>query len=127
MDLPEIQNRKTIQAAQLSKLRSLINACLSGNAFYAERIKQAGLNANLKTIAEFTDSLGVTTKEQLAADQAAHPPYGTNLSFPLEDYTRFSQTSATTGTPLRWLDTTESWNGMINGWKQVFNVLTKLL
>ena len=84
MDLPEIQNRKTIQAAQLSKLRSLINACLSGNAFYAERIKQAGIDASLKSIAEFTDSLEFTTKDQLADAHAVQPPFRPNLPFPLE-------------------------------------------
>ena len=122
MNHPGCPNREAIQSAQLSQLRRLIDACLSGNPFYAERIKKAGLDANLKTLEEFTARMGFTTKEQLVQDQADHPPYGTNLTFPLKDYTRFSQTSATTGNPLRWLDTTKSWNGMINGWKQVLKV-----
>ena len=54
------------------------------------------------------------------ADQLAHPPYGTNLTFPLERYTRFHQTSGTTGTPLRWLDTPETWNGLVESWTTIF-------
>ena len=43
------------------------------------------------------------------ADQRDHPPYGTNLTFPLEDYVQLHQTSGTTGVPLRVLDTAADW------------------
>jgi phenylacetate-CoA ligase len=57
----------------------------------------------------------------LIEDQIAHPPYGTNLTYPLDRYTRFCQTSATTtGTPMRWLDTPESWDWMIANWVRVY-------
>ena len=47
-----------------------------------------------------------TTKAELVADQAEHPPYGSNLTYPLDRYSRLHQTSGTsTGRPLRWLDT----------------------
>ncbi|MEO7299966.1 MAG: thiamine phosphate synthase, partial [Verrucomicrobiota bacterium] len=61
-----------------------------------------------------------TTKQELVADQQKIPPFGSNLTFPLENYTRFHQTSGTTGTPLRWLDTPESWNWMVENWVEVF-------
>jgi phenylacetate-CoA ligase len=35
-------------------------------------------------------------------------------------YSRYSQTSATTGSPLRWLDTPESWAWMTGNWVRVF-------
>ena len=54
------------------------------------------------------------------ADQLAHPPFGTNLTYPLNRYTRFHQTSGTSGTPLRWLDTPESWEAMLECWAEVF-------
>src|SRR5271156_2777360 len=63
---------------------SLLDAILPANRFYA---RKAG--------AEF-----FTTKQELIDDQAANPPYGTNLTFPLERYTRFCQTSGTSGHPL---------------------------
>jgi phenylacetate-CoA ligase len=49
------------------------------------------------------------TKEELVADQAAHPPFGTNLTYELDRYVAVHQTSGTTGPPLRVLDTAEDW------------------
>ena len=56
----------------------------------------------------------------MIADQAAHPPWGTALTEPIEHYTRYCQTSSTTGLPLRWIDTNESWQGMLECWKTVY-------
>ena len=55
-------------------------------------------------------------KAELVADQAAHPPFGTNLTYPLERYVRVHQTSGTSGAPLRWLDTQESWDWWARCW-----------
>jgi len=69
---------------------------------------------------EFTARVPFTFKREIADDQLRHPPFGTNLTFPVERYTRFCQTSGTTGTPLRWLDTVESWEWMLGCWNRVF-------
>ena len=66
---------------------------------------------------DFTRLVPFTTKTELIEDQKAHPPYGSNLTFPLERYTRFSQTSGTSAAPLRWLDTPESWEWMLDNWQ----------
>jgi phenylacetate-CoA ligase len=58
-------------------------------------------------------------KTDLVADQAAHPPFGTNLTYPLERYVRVHQTSGTTGAPLRWLDTQASWDWWAHCWRFV--------
>ncbi len=50
-------------------------------------------------------SLPFTSRQQLVEDQAAHPPYGTWFTEPLESYVREESTSGMTGTPLRWLFT----------------------
>ena len=39
------------------------------------------------------------TKRDLVADQERHPPYGTNLTYPLDRYTQLFQTSGTTAHP----------------------------
>jgi phenylacetate-CoA ligase len=49
------------------------------------------------------------TKAELVADQARNPPFGTNLTFPLERYVRLFTTSGTAGPPLKVLDTAEDW------------------
>jgi phenylacetate-CoA ligase len=90
-------------------LDDLLNTILPANKFYARKLDAISSLENLFTL-----------KQELIDDQAAHPPYGTNLTFPLESYTRFCQTSGTSGHPLRWLDTTESWNWMLGNWDRVY-------
>ena len=103
---------------QLAQLRSLLSA-LRANPFYAAKLAGTGLLDGVASVAEFTARCPFTTKAELVADQSAHPPYGTNLTFPLEHYTRCHQTSGSTGNPLRWLDTPESWTWMLDNWETV--------
>jgi len=49
-------------------------------------------------------------------DQASNPPFGTNRTYALERYVRVHQTSGTSGSPLRWLDTQESWEWWARCW-----------
>jgi len=95
-----------------------MEAVRSGNAFYQEKFRDVE-NAPLASWEEFIRRVPFTTKSEWVADQAAFPPYGRNLSFPLKDYTRLHQTSGTTGAPLRWLDTPESWSVVVGDWVEV--------
>lgn len=113
--------RREIEAAQLDGLRGLIGKLLPSNAFYAARLEVAGIHANLATIADFRSRLAFTLKEDLVRDQVENPPFGTNLTYPLERYTRYNQTSGTSGSPLRWLDTPESWDWMVGSWAEVLS------
>jgi phenylacetate-CoA ligase len=110
--------RETTAAAQLAQLRRLLSVVLAGNAFY--RKKFAGLDPAVASLADFSARFPFTTKQELVEDQRAAPPFGTNLTFPAERYARFHQTSGTTSTPLRWLDTPESWNAMVKNWQEIF-------
>src|SRR5688572_6327122 len=81
-----------------SPLRALLAEVVPSNPFYAHKF--AGLD--LDNFAQ----LPFTTKAELVADQQAHAPYGSALTYPRERYTRLHQTSGTSsGRPLRWLDT----------------------
>lgn len=115
-----VTTRGTVEVAQLAKLRELLRAIISVNPFYTRKLQAASVTAEIGSLDEFRECVPFTTKQELAEDQLAHPPFGTNLTFPLERYTRIHQTSATTGTPLRWLDTPESWNWLLNGWTEVY-------
>src|SRR5579862_9918695 len=98
----------------VESLPALLSSVLGHNPFYTAKFK--GLTPESDLL-----SLPFTIKQELVDDQSAHPPYGSNLTYPAERYTRFSQTSATTtGTPLRWLDTLESWAWMAGNWLHVF-------
>jgi phenylacetate-CoA ligase len=89
-------------------LDNLLNQILPANKFYARKL-DATPPTDLFTL-----------KQELIDDQAQTPPYGTNLTFPLDHYTRFCQTSGTSGHPLHWLDTNDSWNWMLGNWDRVY-------
>jgi phenylacetate-CoA ligase len=111
-----------LQLTQLERVRQMLRDILPGNAFYERKF--AGVDPDqLHTLDDFT-RLPLTTKSELAADQHDHPPYGSILSFPRNRYCRLHQTSGTsTGRPLRWLDTPESWEWLLNCWDQIFSLL----
>ena len=107
-------------AEQLERLRALLAEIATANRFYAPRLAGAGVDARIGSLAEFSARLSFTTKAELVADQAAHPPFGSNLTAPLERYTRFCQTSGTTGRPLVILDTAESWEWLLGNWAHIY-------
>lgn len=113
-------DRTSIEAEQLTGLRNLFAAIAAGNRFYTQIRQAAGIEELPQSIGEFRAGFPFTTKADISEDQRRNPPYGTNLTFPLERYTRCHQTSGTTGDPLRWLDTPESWEWMLGNWRQVF-------
>ena len=113
-------DRGAIEADHLAKLQALLAALVPGNAFYSARLHDAGISSGVASLQQFFERVPFTRKQELIEDQRAHPPYGSNLTFALDRYTRFCQTSATTGKPLRWLDTPESWDWMLGNWDLVF-------
>lgn len=114
-------DRAALRVRQLARLRALLATVQTANRFQQARFAAPGDGAwTVASLADYAARFPLTTKPELVADQAAHPPYGTNLSFPLASYTRCHQTSGTTGTPLRWLDTPESWDALSACWMEVF-------
>ncbi len=113
--------RAGLEAEQFRKLRRMLRAILPTNAFYAGKL--AGCRPDRLRSAEALAALPFTSKQELLEDQAAHSPYGTNLTHPLEHYCRLHQTSGTTGAPLRWLDTPESWAWFLACWQAVYDLI----
>jgi phenylacetate-CoA ligase len=111
----------TIQSRQLAMLRSLLGQLRRGNRFYGPRLESATLGDDVESLDAFIRRMPLTTKTQVLEDQRRHPPFGTNLTYPIEAYTRFSQTSATTAEPMRWLDTPQSWSWMLDCWQQIYD------
>jgi phenylacetate-CoA ligase len=120
MNSYRLENRTSIKDKQLAKLHTLLATLARGNHFYTNKFKDAGTPSVVSTLKDFQTTVPFTLKQEIVEDQRRHSPYGTNLTYPLAHYKRFSQTSATSGRPLRWLDTQESWNWMLNCWVQVF-------
>lgn len=116
----DTEQREAIRQGQLSALRGLLAAVAQGNSFYRPMLQQAGLARGPADLEDFCRNMPLTTKEMLVQDQRVYPPYGTNLTYPLSAYSRLHQTSATSGAPLRWLDTPDSWQWMLDNWKIVY-------
>jgi phenylacetate-CoA ligase len=117
----ETAGREYLARHQLSRMRVLVKELLASNSFYGRRLRDAGLT-DVRMIDSLEDfkSLPFTQKSELVEDQEAHPPFGTNLTFPLDRYIHLHQTSGTTGKPLRWLDTPESWDWWARCWGAVY-------
>ena len=71
---------------QLQALNKLLGGILPANRFYASRLGEDV--APFTDLADFAARVPFTTKEELAVDHEAHPPYGTTHTHPLELYHR---------------------------------------
>jgi phenylacetate-CoA ligase len=113
-------DRSQLAECQGRRLSELLHAMQGRNEFYTRKLRDAGLDAGHLRLPEDFTKLPLTTKAELNADQAANPPWGTALTEPLSHYTRYCQTSSSTGRPLRWIDTNESWQWLLECWKAVY-------
>jgi phenylacetate-CoA ligase len=129
--------RASIRRYQLAAVRQLLATVLPANPFQAARLGTTGATPanpappgpgqwrpampvqDLLSLEAFATAIPWTAKAEIAADQLAHPPFGSNLTQPLDRYTRFHQTSGTAGPPIRWLDTPESWAHLVECWTEV--------
>ncbi len=102
---------------QFRRVQTLLDEILPRNAFYARKL---GDRRSLESWDDFRH-LPFTTKQEIGEDQLAAPPYGTNLTYGLDRYVKFHQTSGTTGrAPLRVLDTAASWDWWARCWGHVY-------
>jgi phenylacetate-CoA ligase len=116
----ECCDREILRQHQLSRLKILLITIYEKNPFYTQKLKDAGLIPGDLTSLDNLPDFPLTTKDELSKDQEAYPPYGTNLTYSLEEYIRYHQTSGTTGKPLRILDTRESWEWWIKCWNYIY-------
>lgn len=115
--------RPALLKLQQTSLRALLKEIFPGNRFYARKFSEAGLSpVDIDSPVDLV-RLPFTTKAELIADQQANPPYGSNLTYPLPRYCRMHQTSGTSGQPLRWLDTAESWAWLLGCWNSIFDIV----
>lgn len=112
----ETLSREAISALQSDRLLEMLDRLRGRNRFYSEKLRRAGMGiGDIRTLDDL-QRVPFTTKTELLETQQKTPPFGTNITFPESAYTRFHQTSGTTGTPLRVLDTPESWEWWGHCW-----------
>ena len=105
-----------IARLQRDRLAAMLREVLPANAFYRRKFDGIDFDPHRQPI----HTLPLTTRGELERDQLESPPYGTNLTYPLDTYCRYHQTSGTGGRPLRWLDTAEGWAWFRDCWQVIF-------
>ena len=110
-----------LRAHQWERFQALAREVFPANPFVKKKWSAAGIRSadDLRSWDDFS-KLPFSVKSELVLDQAEHPPFGSNLTYPLERYVRIHQTSGTTGAPIRWLDTQEAWNWWARCWGFIF-------
>ncbi len=92
---PQMREEKVI----LPKLKAQIYYAYENSAFYRHKWDREGINpGDIKTLEDF-ERMPFVTKQEIREDQAAHPPFGSNLCVPPEKIARIQGTSGTTGKP----------------------------
>lgn len=121
---PEDLSRAELEQRQQSLWNELLAECATDNPFWKPRLQAAGYRSGDTWSLADLQRFPTLKKAELVADQAACPPYGTNLSRPIGEYTRLHQTSGTTtGKPLRWLDMPRSWAAVMDAWRQTYRLM----
>ncbi|HKG21761.1 MAG TPA: AMP-binding protein, partial [Blastocatellia bacterium] len=115
----ETLDRDALRGLQEERLTALVKE-IASNRFYSAKLRGSGLELDgIRRIGDLR-ALPFTTKSELVEQQAADPPFGNLLTYPLSRYRYFHQTSGTTGRPLKCPDTAESWDWWTRCWAYVY-------
>lgn len=95
----------------------MLGEVLATNEFYRRKFS----GTKFDSMADPLEKLPLTTRAEIQQDQINNPSYGTNLTEAQGSYVRLHQTSGSTGVPLRWLDTAESWDWWKRCWTTIYN------
>jgi phenylacetate-CoA ligase len=106
-----------LAAVQLQKLNQLLAAILPHNKFYASKLGAIELTL---TSLEALSALPFTFKDELVSG-VSERGLAANLTYPVEQYTRFHRTSGTRGQPLVVLDTAADWRWWVDTWQFVLD------
>lgn len=120
---PRSLTREEIRKIQSERLIEMLAEIIPQNSFWATRFQEAGIDPATIRSVEDLPQLPTVTKAEILADQESHPPYGSNLTYEFDAYSRLHQTSGTTGSPMRWLDTPASWNWLMRCWAQIYRII----
>jgi phenylacetate-CoA ligase len=113
----EQMDAEQLACHQLDRLNCLLQRILPDNHLYAEKL------ANVRLPLESLDqlpSLPYTYKDELAT--AHQGDLASNLTWPLDRYSRFHRTSGTRGRPITVPDTAEDWLWWVDTWQYVLDV-----
>ena len=89
------------------------------NSFQRARFRELSDWKSWSGFEEFSKICPLTTKQEIENDRVSNPQHGSNLTYPIEKYLRFSRTSGTSGDPITWMDTQKDWKWMLGNWDRI--------
>jgi phenylacetate-CoA ligase len=109
LDDPAVRSlpRDELAALQDERLRALVTYARESSGFWRDR-----LDADVRGVADLP-RLPMTTRAELDAEQAAHPPFGDYTCSPRETWMRMFTTSGTSGRKLKRVVSWRDWRLMI--------------
>ncbi|MFM7244973.1 MAG: phenylacetate--CoA ligase family protein [Planctomycetaceae bacterium] len=110
--------RDALAARKLDRFRRLLGEMLPRNSFYAAKLARVADPQGIRSLADLGD-WPFTFKEELVGAIAAGRPG--NLTWPIERYVRYHQTSGTHGRPLPVFDTAADWQWWMEPWRIVLD------
>src|SRR5258708_2151854 len=78
----EILDTSALRALQRQKLLAMLTEILPRNAFYRSKFSAVSFDP----LNDPLERLPFTTRGELERDQGGYPPFGTNLTYPIEQY-----------------------------------------
>ena len=103
----------------MGRIRKNLSRVAKTNPFQRQHFQGLESFEKWNGFEDFIDACPFTEKKDLVQDRLDHPPHGRNLTFPIEEYSKFNQTSGTQGKAMTWLDTVEDWKWMLGNWNRV--------
>jgi phenylacetate-CoA ligase len=96
----ETLDREALRALQRERLQWQLARCYATSELYRSKFRQVGAEpGDVKSLQDLA-RLPVVTKEELRADQAAHPPFGTFVVADPSSWRELHPSTGTTGVPV---------------------------
>jgi phenylacetate-coenzyme A ligase PaaK-like adenylate-forming protein len=106
-------------AAILHRIRQLMDYAWQRSPFYRRKWRGAGLEpGDIRSLEDF-ERVPVVRKDELRADQAANPPFGSYLCVPEAEVKHVNGTSGTTGRPTAFGISERDWRSVANAHARV--------
>jgi len=110
--------RDSLDALKLQRLRGMLAEILPHNAFYSGKLARFPRPDRIESLAELAE-WPFTFKEELGG--TGHEELPANLTWPLDRYVRYHQTSGTRGRPLPVFDTAADWEWWMECWRAILD------
>lgn len=94
---------------QLEALNRILGEVWRCNAFYRRKWRAHVLEPRHLEDIGGLGAYPFVTRDEVSTDQRDHPPLGCNLTRPAEEYRYVHSSSGSSGAPIFWPDTEESW------------------